>query len=274
MRRVVAAQEIDYEERGTGRPLVLVHGLTTDRRILIDACEPVLDRPGLRRIYLDLPGHGASGANLVGASAEGLVAVLRAFVREVAGEGAAIIGHSYGAYLALGLARDLPTVSGLFLICPIVEPDLGFRRLPQQRYAVLEEGLEFADDAERETFNAEVMVHTPETLARFRASVDPAHRAVHRLFVDMVRGRYALAEPISGALARLAGPVHVLCGQNDYWAGFEDAMRIARLVPRCDLRILSGCGHFIPVEKPRELGVALAEWLEALGGSAPDVHVG
>jgi pimeloyl-ACP methyl ester carboxylesterase len=59
MRFDVLGHQIDYEVRGEGRTLVLLHGLTGDRRVLLEACEPVLSAtPGWRRIYLDLPGHG------------------------------------------------------------------------------------------------------------------------------------------------------------------------------------------------------------------------
>jgi pimeloyl-ACP methyl ester carboxylesterase len=269
VRFTLEGQELDYEERGEGLPVVFIHGLTTDRRLLREACDPHVDRPGLRRIYLDLPGHGASSANLVGATADSLVVALRDFVRGVAGERAAIVGHSYGAYLALGLARELPTLSGLFLVCPIVQPDVGWRILPPQRYAVIEDGLVFTDDQERTTFDAEVSVYTREVLERFRRDVDPAHRAAHRLFVDMVRGRYAMTAPLSRSMVTFDHPVQVLCGQNDYWAGYEDAVKLVRGFPSCDLRVLSGCGHLLPLERPAQLGAALSEWLGALAPVSP-----
>ncbi len=265
---MVDGQEIEIEERGEGRAILFLHGLTTDRRLLLDACEPVLDRPGLRRLYVDLPGHGESTANLVGASADGLVAALRQVVRQLPDQRAAIVAHSYGAYLALGLARDLASLEGLFLINPIVHPDLAWRRLPLQRFAVVEEGLEFTDEQERQTFDAEACVYTREMLERFRRVVDPAHRKAHRFFVEMVRSRYALSSPVGGALASFDRPVHVLCGQNDYWAGFEDPAGLARIFPRCDLRVISGCGHLLPLEKPAELAASLDEWLRALAEPA------
>ena len=51
---------IDYELRGEGPTCVLVHGLTVDRRVMIEAFEPLLSKAGVRRLYLDLPGHGVA----------------------------------------------------------------------------------------------------------------------------------------------------------------------------------------------------------------------
>jgi len=267
VRTKVEGQEIDHEARGDegGRPLVFLHGLTTDRRLSIEAFEPAFEgRSGWRRIYLDLPGHGASTANLVGASADGLVACLAALAREVGGPRPALVAHSYGAYLALGLARALDAVDGLFLVNPIVEPDVGRRVVPQQRFAVIEEGLTFTDDEERLTFDAEVAVHTRPTLETFRRVIDPAHRATNRIFVQFVRNQYALSMPWSGALSGLDRPVSVVCGRDDYWAGYVDALDLLKLAPRCRYTVLPGCGHLLPIEAGPTLRTLFGAWLDEL----------
>ena len=42
MRFLTDGHELDYELRGEGRPIVLIHGLTVDRRVLEECAEPVL----------------------------------------------------------------------------------------------------------------------------------------------------------------------------------------------------------------------------------------
>jgi pimeloyl-ACP methyl ester carboxylesterase len=266
MRFSFDGQDIDYEIRGAGRSVVLVHGLATDRRILVDSCEPALDRPGVRRVYLDLPGHGASGAHVALASADGLVAALRAFVAEVAGPAPAVVAHSYGGYLALGLLRELPSLSGLFLACPIVQPEVALRTLPPQRFVNSEEGLTFVDDEERQAFDGEISRYSAAVLERFRRAVDPAHRAAHRLFLAAVRSRYAQSHPIAAELRAFDRPLRVVCGQHDYWAGYADALALVRLAPRADFHVASGCGHFLPIERPEVMKEQLGEWCEELLG--------
>jgi pimeloyl-ACP methyl ester carboxylesterase len=54
---------IDYEEHGEGRPILLLHGWTMDRRVEAGTYEKIFaNRPGWRRIYPDLPGMGRSVA--------------------------------------------------------------------------------------------------------------------------------------------------------------------------------------------------------------------
>ncbi|HUP27435.1 MAG TPA: alpha/beta hydrolase, partial [Chloroflexia bacterium] len=48
-----------YEQKGEGRPLILLHGSHTDHREMLYSIEPLFEqRRGWRRIYPDLPGRG------------------------------------------------------------------------------------------------------------------------------------------------------------------------------------------------------------------------
>src|SRR5262249_43778275 len=142
-----------HEIRGDGRTLVFVHGLTLDRRVLVEAFEPAFaECTGFRRIYLDLPGHGESPAGSTAPSAEGLLEALQEPLTAVAGPQPLLVAHAYGAYLAQGLLALGGDVGGLFLVAPVVEPDLGARRMQPQRYALVEDGLDYASDEESSAF--------------------------------------------------------------------------------------------------------------------------
>lgn len=59
METVVHRIPVYYESYGTGLPLVMLHGLSPDHRLLTGCMEPLFThRAGWRRIYLDLPGMG------------------------------------------------------------------------------------------------------------------------------------------------------------------------------------------------------------------------
>jgi pimeloyl-ACP methyl ester carboxylesterase len=268
MRFPVGGHEIDYEIRGEGRSIVMLHGMTVDRRIMIESCEGVLAaRPGWRRIYLDLPGHGASRGDRSRASADGLVSALATFVREVGGPEAALVGYSYGGYLAQGLLRDVSDLRGALLVCPIVEPDFGKRMLPAKRVVTVEPDLHFADEEERETFDGEAVVQTHAVLEVFHRVLHPAHAGTDREFVTAVRGRYAMSQLVTGALQGISRPVTVVCGRDDYWVGFEDAARVlVRAIPGCHFVVLPDCGHLAPVEQPVRFAAVLEDWLGRVEG--------
>ncbi|MBA2697394.1 MAG: alpha/beta fold hydrolase [Nocardioidaceae bacterium] len=73
-------------------------------------------RSGVRRVYMDLPGTGASPA--VGPSSDAVLAAVEESLEKLAGGGPVLVsGWSYGGYLALGLARRRPDlVAAMFLV--------------------------------------------------------------------------------------------------------------------------------------------------------------
>jgi len=264
MRFLVDGHEIDYEIRGEGRTIVFLHGLTVDRRILVECCEPVLSA-GYRRVYVDLPGHGASVGNRERASADHLVSALAQLVREVAGESPYIFGYSYGGYLAQGLLRELPGAGGLFLVCPVVEPDFARRTVPPRRIAVEEAELPFSgDERERDAFDEIAVRRTRDVLAAFQRVVHPANIGADLEFVAATRARYLMSRPFMHALYDFAGPAAVVCGRDDHWNGFEDASRLVRALRRADFTVVADCGHLLPLEAPDRFQHAFGAWLNRL----------
>jgi pimeloyl-ACP methyl ester carboxylesterase len=93
---------IAFERRGTGQPLVLVHGLGSSRA----AWTPIL--PLLRNrelILLDLPGHGASPAEADSGTFQGLARSLDHWLAAEGLYGVPLVGSSMGARLVLELYR-------------------------------------------------------------------------------------------------------------------------------------------------------------------------
>ncbi|WP_161605973.1 alpha/beta fold hydrolase [Microlunatus speluncae] len=85
-----------------GPTIVLLHGFTVDHRILAGPLEPVFaGRPGWRRIYLDLPGHGLTTAPDV-QSTDDVFRIVRGVVEALVPGRYAVVGQSYGGYLAAG----------------------------------------------------------------------------------------------------------------------------------------------------------------------------
>jgi pimeloyl-ACP methyl ester carboxylesterase len=162
--------------------------------------------------------------------------------------------------------RELPDLGGLFLLCPVIEPDFGKRAPAPRRVVGNLDALGFESDDERAAF-AEVAVACDDiTLAAFRRAVHPANRAVDRAVVDAVRARYCMALPYAGALASLDKPACIACGRDDHWVGYHDAVRVLLpLLPRGELHVLRDCGHLLPLEDPARFRALLGDWLTAVG---------
>ena len=104
-----------FERRGSGEPLVLVHGIGHRRQ----AWYPVLDQLAEQRevILLDLPGHGESGPLVTEGRPIGevLSAVFRQFLAEQQLDRPHVAGNSLGGRIALeaGVRGDARSVTGL-----------------------------------------------------------------------------------------------------------------------------------------------------------------
>src|SRR5215813_6395391 len=110
-RATIDGVELEYEIRGTGEPVVLVHA-----GIFADWFKPLLEEPILTGRYRVLSYHriGYAGSSRVAGpvSIAQQAAHLRSLMRRLEIKRAHIVGHSSGANIALQLALDAPDVVG------------------------------------------------------------------------------------------------------------------------------------------------------------------
>jgi pimeloyl-ACP methyl ester carboxylesterase len=100
---------------GEGRPAMLLHGLASNARIW-DLVAPLIDRR-LRVVALDQRGHGQTDKPDGGYDFASITADVAAVVEALALERPLLVGHSWGAQVALQYAADRPhAVSGLALV--------------------------------------------------------------------------------------------------------------------------------------------------------------
>lgn len=61
MKCLLKGLSINYELRGEGKPVILLHGYIVDHRLMYCCMEPIFrEKEGYKRIYLDLPGMSKS----------------------------------------------------------------------------------------------------------------------------------------------------------------------------------------------------------------------
>ena len=112
---------VNYVEHGSGVALVALHGAGVDHREIEAAIEDVIPADGYRRIYPDLPGMGHTTTGRL-AGNDDVVTLLGDFIEHVVDGPVLLLGHSYGAYLARGVAaRRRDRVLGLALLCTVGE---------------------------------------------------------------------------------------------------------------------------------------------------------
>ena len=250
-------------ERGSGTPLVLLHGFGVDHRLLLPL-DPTIEASGARRrLYIDLPGHGRSPVGDV-SSAEDVVAGVEAEIRDrLGGEPFAILGNSFGGMIARRVAHDLrDQVLGLGAIASVFVATHGDRDVPapvvlRQDAAVLA-GLGEAADA----YDGGRRPHRRQARA-FVDHVHPGPVAADQDALERISQRYALAEePEDAAPAPFLQPTIFVTGRQDQVVGYRDAWARVEHYPRATFVVLDGAGHNVQIDQPGITAALVADWLE------------
>lgn len=243
---------------------MLLPGFALDAAVMAAACEPAFasaskDIAG-QRIYLDLPGTGGSPAGEP--SSEAVLIAVRDTVADLIGDTPfRLVGHSYGSYLAAGLARrDPDRVAGLFLICPGLRIRPGDRDLSGVQPSVAEPGwLDGVPDDLHEHFGHGIGWQRKAVTNRVSAAFDQ-RGPVDDGYLDALRPNgYRLTDEAS--TASFPGPVTLLSGRRDRIAGYRDAFAALERYPNGTFTVLTEAGHYLPFEQPDQFARALLDWL-------------
>jgi 3-oxoadipate enol-lactonase len=242
--------ELYVEQHGSGRPLLLVHGLGgTGAAVWKHLIGPLARE--FRVVVYDLRGSGKSALVPGPATIREHVGDLQALVERRGLDGVLLMGHSLGGSIVLGYAAAQPerVVSAVSVAGPAEFGD-------ETRAALR---------ARADTVEAGTMAAIARTVAT--NGMAPAFREAHpealEGYVELLEGNdvagYAaqcrgLAElDLGDDLQRIEAPVLLVGGELDGVAPPAAMQGIAARIPRCELRLLEGCGHIIPWEKPDEL---------------------
>ena len=261
----VRIRDIDFcfEEVGSGRPLLVLHGWPLDHRHVAADIEPVFhERSGWRRIYPDLPGFGRTAAPEWLCTHDQIVELASELMDAVApGERFAVAGTSYGGYVARGMIRQRGgDIDGALLTVPHFAPNEHKGTLPEHR--LLRKDAEFAAALKPGEDVDLVVTQSMELLDDFRRSIFPAP-----LLHDEVFGE-RMNEYVSYELDPLEppfpAPTLIVTGRFDHLCGYEDGFRILPSFPRATYAVLDCAGHALPMERKALFHALVSDWLERI----------
>jgi pimeloyl-ACP methyl ester carboxylesterase len=262
-------------ERGVGRPLLLIHGITLQAGVWAPQLQLLADR--YRVIAMDVRGHGRSVAGSQGFGRKIAARDVATVIEHFDLRGAIIVGHSMGGMILMEFAGDFPEVlaervAGLVFMdtsayqilpkpaLPIAKA-LGRRvndrfgrgkRVPQRRWG--EDDLSWV-------------------LARVAFGRNPSAAAVNqvRQYLEEVPQSTSLPSGIDlidhdarEALKATKTPSLVLVGSMDLLTPVWAARRIASFLPYARFEVLEGAGHQLMQERPYEFADLLDEFSKNL----------
>jgi pimeloyl-ACP methyl ester carboxylesterase len=265
MEVTVRSVPVYYEEFGTGIPILMLHGTPVDHRWMAATMEPVFqDRPGWRRIYPDLPGHGKTpGADWI-TSQDHILEVLSEFIQAVAPDRRFVVaGLSYGGYLARGMVHRLGSmIDGVALWIPQVETDKTKLQTPAHQ-AVVEDARFLAALTPQTSFLPDMaVVQRVETIEWFRTYGQPTFALTDWPFLDRLGDLSSFSFPVDQLPAPFPGPALIVTGRQDAMVGYKNAWEILDNYPRGTFAVLDRAGHFLDLEQAPLLQTLTGEWLD------------
>ena len=235
---------------GHGRTVVLLHAGVTDLRMWDEPAAALV--AGDRRVVrCDLRGYGSTPLepNTSYSDAEDVLAL----VEELGLTSFALVGASYGGYVAQQVATAAPDqIERLVLVCTagaMVEPDIVLRAFWLEERQLLEVGdLDGATELNVDTWLG------PEADDHARALVRTMQRAAfyHQLAAGDVEDRELAVTP-----ELLVMPVTLIVGAHDFAFFGDTARALEARLPRAQLVELDWAGHLPTLERPGEGGKVL-----------------
>ncbi|KIW09789.1 hypothetical protein PV08_11889 [Exophiala spinifera] len=267
----MASASLYAHEIGEGVPVVIVHGWEMNGKVEEVDFEPIFEQfPGFRRIYVDLPGMGATPADDV-RDLDEMLGRLVGFVGARLGSSRFLVaGSSCGAYLARALAQIYAArVDGLLLRVPLIEPENRLRDIDPFRPLVTDEGALSGISGEDRALFENVLVQTPSYIKALQSKYDkaivPALNAADNEVLDPIRAdpsRYKLCLALDDKEgARVVAPTLIVCGRQDEVVGYRDSLRLLELYPRSTFVVLDRAGHDLPVEQDGVFQALVRDWL-------------
>lgn len=259
--------KIHYQVYGDGKPVVLLHGMGCDLRLMKGCLEPIFQKlPDYKRIYIDLPGMGKSDASLEFSCADGILHLLVSMINRLNLEHFLLIGESYGGYLARGiLASPLASrVDGLLCICPVVIPKHISRKPAEKNIEFFDVPfLQQISPKQRAEFCEYAVVANPQTYERYQQEIEPGLQISNKEFLDELTRHYEFADDIDQKIrqSKFGKPTLFLTGRQDNSVGYEDLWKLMEDYPRATFAVLDCAGHNLQIEQPALFDCLVREWI-------------
>lgn len=241
-------------------PVVLLHGVGLDSstwsqfegewaRLSSRAC-----------IALDLPGHGDRPALRNAVSLQDLASD----VVERMPAGAHLVGFSVGALIAQCIAAHWPErVASLTCVSSVYQRSAEEAAAVGQRLQAAEH--DFARSAE-----ASIERWYPDSSNVPQELVEQTRRILHANDVESYLRVYRVFatadQQMADDLDLIRAPTLAVTGERDPGSTVSMTQRLAAAVPDGRLSIIPGARHMLPVERPKELAVAIQHFLDEDNG--------
>ena len=252
----VNGADVDIVQTGSGRDLILLHSLLTDRSAF-DRVSATLSKK--RRVWLvNLPGYGASSP--AGTSIEDYAQHVAGLIRELGlSKQTDVLGNGFGGFIAVALAAKHGELFDRLVVADSVATFPAPAKEPLLRLAerVRLEGMSAVLDAAiQRMFPQPFIAAHPDIVAERKSALAKANPDCFQT-ACMALTRVDLTP----ALARIRNPALIMVGALDGATPVPLAHRLATGITGSKFLEIPDCGHCPQIEKPEAFVSAIDEFL-------------
>ncbi|MCG7337205.1 alpha/beta fold hydrolase [Sporosarcina sp. ACRSM] len=251
---------IHYQEKGTGEPLVFIHGVGLDHAMWEQQVNRLSEQ--YRVIVYDMIGHGGSSHPPGPYSLSQYVEQLASLVDGLRLEKIHLVGFSMGGMVAQGFALTHPEKMKTLTIMNAVA-----NRTEMQRQAILARVEEVRTNGPQSTiepaiqrwFTSDYLEGQGEVVngirTRLQTNNPASYIAAYTLFATA-------DQELWDKLDRITVPTLVITGEEDVGSTPEMAQQIHEKITDSELLIVPAMRHMLPVERPDIVNEAIHSFIE------------
>jgi pimeloyl-ACP methyl ester carboxylesterase len=280
--------KIAYGEKGTGKPLILLHGLGSWSYNWRNSIEPLSKH--FRVICFDAKGYGFSEKPLSRREQSGhQVIELARIIQALCDQPAVIVAESMGALVSLALAQKSPQLIGRLVVinAPIFTdrlPHWGMGLLAQTPLEIVHtiDSLRLANlfaplvrevlaiERRKVLFDPSMLtqedvywitypfIELPGTLVKVAEELQIAIREIENLLANKPN----MLSKIQSNLGTIQCPTLILWGDQDSWFPVSHGEKLHQHLPNSRLQILSNCNHDAATGSFKVVNAAVLEFLQ------------
>lgn len=249
----------NYQDRGQGTPVVLVHGFPLDSRVWEAQIAALSDR--YRVIAPDLRGFGQSKSSEP-FTMDSLADDLHELLKQIGALPCILGGLSMGGYAALAFAKKYRSdLKGLILVDTRAEADatVGKENRNRMIQVAREKGSKaITDEMFPKMLSEESVKQRKDIAERLRQIMESQSPKTIENALAAMRDR----EDHMANLASIAVPVLIVVGEHDALTPPAMSEAMNKALPHATMKVIPVAGHMAPMEKPEEVSSEIRRFVE------------
>jgi pimeloyl-ACP methyl ester carboxylesterase len=282
--------QIAYGEKGTGKPLFLMHGIGSWSYNWRYSIDPLSQH--FRVICFDAKGHGFSEKPEYLEEIGHQIIETKRIIESLCNEPAIVVAQSLGALVSLGVAAEYRE---LFASLIVINVPIFPERLPNRAMRLLSdlpldlvrivdnlrlakllaplvwtavaiERREVLANPDEMTFEevywaSYPYLEFPNGVTKFAEELQQSAKEIERL----LKNEPNIISKIQINLPKITCPMLILWGEQDNWFSVKNGEKLHACLPGSRLKIISNCGHDAAAGSPEALNGAILEFLRDPG---------